>query len=255
MTETNATPAVPVLSAEQQAQIYFQQQLSTLAHKHVTVSYTLIAVLVVVLGLAGFGGWLALKFADKQIARAEATEQRFEQAQKDFQTQLAANSAQRAADTQQQAAIVKIVDTRDKGADAKIQYVLQPKTPQQALTDLGEAYAGSIDLSNTPVTPDNYLSFPVKTVQQFSATKIDRDRLFADRDDIKKQLFLEQDKTKTLTADLKKSEDTLGTCKQTVADYKKAATVSKFRKFLGGAEKVGLLALGAVAGYKLGHVL
>jgi hypothetical protein len=255
MADTIATLAAPVLSAEQQAQLYLQQQLSALAHKHVSVSYTLIGVLVVVLGLAGLGGWLALKFADKQIARAEATEQRFEQAQKDFQTQLATNTAQRAADTQQQGVIVKVVDTRDKSTDAKIQYVLQPKTPQQALTDLNEAYTGTVDFSNTPVTPDGLLSFRVNAVQQFSATKIDRDRLSADLSSYKGLLNLEQNKTTTLTADLTKSETTLAACQLTVTAYKKAATLSKFRKFLNGAEKAGLLMLGAVAGYEIGHKL
>ena len=256
MAESNVTPVVPVLSTEQQAQLYLQQQLSTLAHKHVTVSYTLIGVLVVVLGLAGFGGWVAVKFADKQLARAEAQQQRFEQQEKDYRTQLAANSAQRTADAQQQAVIVKVVDTRDKSTDAKIQYVLQPKTPQQALTDLNDAYAGSIDLSNTPVTPDNLLlSFSVPTVQKFSATKLDRDRLSADLSNYKGLLKIEQDKTTSLTADLGTVNGTLATCKTTVQTYEKAAKVGRFKKFLHAAGGTAVTIGAAVIGFELGHKL
>lgn len=241
MTDTPATPVTAL-----------QTEVSALAQKHITVSYLLVAVLVVVLGLASVGGYLAFKFADRQIARAEVSEQRFEAAQKDFQKQLADNTAQRAQDTKQQDVIVKVVDTRDATADKTINQVLSPATtPQDALTGLGSAYKGTLELSQTAVTPDGKLSFPLHAVQEFTATKIDRDRLFADRDDIKTALGLEQDKTKSLTADLTGAKGTLSDCQDTVKKYKSAAKASVFKRVVKGAGIAVLVAASFYLGHKL----
>lgn len=249
-------PAAAVLTPEQQIQAVLVSQLSALAHKHATVSYGLIAVLVVFLALAGLGGYFGLKLYDKEIARAEAANQRYEQDKKELATELATNTAQRATDTQQQGVIVKVVHDTDSSTDAKIAQVLQPKTPQEALSDLDSAYSGSLDLKNTPVDPaGSTLTFSIPTVQQFSATKLDRNRLSADLSNYQGLLKLEQDKTTTLTADLKKSGDTLGTCQTTVDDYKKAAKVGKFKKFLHGAGVTTVAIVAAVVGYEIGHKL
>jgi hypothetical protein len=240
------------LTPEQQVQALLHQQIANLSSHHVAVSYTLILVLVFVLGLAGFGGWIGLKFADKQIARAEAAEERSEQLVKSFQQQLAENSAQRAQDTKQQQAIVKIIDTRDTSTDTKITQVLSPTVnAPQAITDLNDAYKGQFDFKNTPITTDGRLTFPVPMVQQFSATKIDRDRLFADREDIKSAFALEQNKTKTLNSDLKACQNTLDGDEKTIKEWKKAAKDSRFKKVIKG---VGVVALAIGAAY-LGHKL
>lgn len=246
------TPAV--LTAEQQAQLYLHQQLSALAQKHVTVSYTLIGALVLLMLLLGAGGYIGLKFADKQLARAEASEQRFQQAQKDLQSQITAHDAQRSDDTQKQNVIVKVVHDTDTSTDAKIAQVLQPKTAQQALSDLDDAYGSELNLKDTPLN-GNLLSFPVTTVQQFSASKLDRDRLSADLNNYKGLLTFEQDKTKTLTADLGKANGTLTVCQQTVEDYKKAAKVGRLKKFLHAAGGTAVTIGAAVFGFELGHRL
>lgn len=249
---STTTPQTP----EQQALTLLHQQITKLSSHHVTVSYTLIAVLAGVIALAGVGGWLGLKFADRQIARAEAAEKRSEQLVQNFEQQLKQDTAQRDQDTKQQQAIVKIVDTRDQSTDSKIQQVLSPKVDaQQAITDLNNAYAGQLSLAGTPVTPDNRISFTVPTVQQFSATKIDRDRLFADRTDIQRSLSLEQDKTKTLNNDLLSCQVSLTGDEKTIKEWKSAAKKSKFRKFLDGAKTAAEIGVALVAGYEIGHRL
>lgn len=237
---------------EQEVKDYATAQMSSLAHKHVNVSFLLIAVLVVVLGLASVGGYIAVKFADRQIARAEASEQRLVAAQQVFEKQLADNTAQRAQDTKQQAVIVKVVHDRDTSTDAVIAQALRPaKTPEAALTDLEGAYKGTLPADNVSVLADSRLVFPVPLVQQFTATKYDRDRLFADRDDIKAALGLEQDKTKTLTADLAGAQGTLKDCQDTVKKWKDAAKASRFKKFFKGAGTVVAVIAAAYIGHKL----
>lgn len=251
----NSTPPATTLTAEQQAQLYLQQQFSALAHKHVTVSYTVIGVLVLVLALAGVGGWLALKFADKQIERAEAAEQRFEQSTKDLQTQLAASQTQRAADSAKQDVIVKVVHDTDAATDTKIQDVTKPGvTATQAVSDLDSAYHGGLNLSGTPVTADG-ASFSTPTVQQFTATKLDRDRLSTDLTNYQGLLTIEQDKTKSLTTDLTSCQAVVKKGQDAVKEDKKAIVVTKWKKFLNGAKETVIVVGSIVAGVELGKRL
>lgn len=229
-------------------------EASVLAAKHVTVSYFLIAVLVAILGLCSFGGYLAFKFADAQLARAEASEQRFEAAQKSWQDQLRTDAAQRQQATAQQQIIVKVVHDRDVAADNTVAQVLSPgKTAQVAIVDLGAAYKGLVHgiQQAVPSADGDSIAFPVPVVQQFTATKIDRDRLAADLGDTKNTLTLEEVKTATLTTDLTGAQKTLSDCQDTVKKYKGAAKAGLFKRVVKGAGVVALVIAAAYAGHKL----
>src|ERR1700688_105563 len=97
-----------------------QAQFNALAHRHINVSFTLIAVIILALALIGAGGWYGLKVFDAHLARAEAAEARYDADRRQLTDLLAADAAQRAQSTAQQTAIVKEVGARDTQADTAI---------------------------------------------------------------------------------------------------------------------------------------
>jgi hypothetical protein len=241
-----------MLTPEQELQAQFTTQFAALAHKHATVSYGLIGVLVVVLILAGVGGFIALKFADAQIARAEKQEQQYNADRKSWQDQLAASAAQRAAETTQQTAIVKIVDTRDKVADKAISAALKPgATAKQAADGLAASYSDLPAFGPVTALGDNIVQLSVPQAQQATASRIDQVRLQADLNDEVNLFTLEKAKTLSLSNDLA-SCTTLNTeSGKVIAAYKKAAKASRLKKFLGGATKVAIFIGGVYFGHKL----
>lgn len=237
---------------EQELQAQFTTQFAALAHKHATVSFALIAVLVVVLLLAGVGGYIGLKFADAQLARAEKQEQQYNADRKSWQDQLAASAAQRATETAQQTAIVKIVDTRDQTANAAIKVALTPgATAKQAADGLAASYSDLPAFGPVTALGDNIVQLSVPQAQQATASHIDQVRLQADLNDEVNVLTLEKDKTFSLSNDLAGCKSLQVEAGKTIDGYKKAAKLSRFRKFLGGAEKVGLFVAGVYFGHKL----
>jgi hypothetical protein len=237
-------------AGELQAQML--AHITELGHRHVTLSYTVIGVLVLVLLLCGVGGYIGLRSYEAQMQRAEVLEKRYLDDRKTLEDQLTKSVEQRAADTQKQSVIVKVVHDRDTTTDAHIAAVTAPgKAPLDALRDLSEAYKGTIPVSPLAVTTDGQLVFPVLTVQGFTGTKLDRDRLDADLTAEKTLFSLEQGKTTTLTADLVQCKKTVDDAKPAIDAYKKIAKHSKLKKFFGGAAKVGIFLAGVYAGRKL----
>jgi hypothetical protein len=236
----------------QSVQVDLNNAIIALAHKHASVSFTLIGVLVLVLGLAGVGGYIALKFADAQLARAQQLETKYDADRKVWQDQLAVSEAARAQATTQQQAIVKVVDTRDKTTDKAITDALKPDATLPAV-ELGLRSAYKADpLFQAPLPLNGvYVELGQAQAQALTATKLDRDRLFLDLADEKNVFNLEQQKNSSLSSDLDKCKVDNAEAGKVIAAYKKAAYRSKFQKFLSGAEKVGLFVGGMYLGHKL----
>lgn len=223
--------------------------ISALSHRNVTLNYAVVGVLMVVLAVCGLGGFFAYSLYQKQLARAEAQEQRYDADRKVLTDQLAQTKTVVAADAKAQAVIVKVVHDRDASADKQIAAVTAPgKSPVDAITDLNAAYKGTLPAQ---ITPDAQLAFPIPTVQTFTATKLDRDRLDADLGASENLLKLEKDKTTRLAADLTTSAATLKDAQKTIADYKHVAEKSGFHKFMGGVAKVGIFVGGVLLGSKV----
>lgn len=249
-----------------------QDSLAALAHKHVTVSYTLVGVVVLMMLLCCGGGYLALKVYEKEVARAEADEKTMQQDKSDYmalnqklQTTLAQDAADRAAWAQQEARLVQQVNARNQVVNTQIVDVTKPgKSAEDAYADLHSAYKDNPTVESAPLSVskdpsgEQEMTFPVPAVQQFTATKLDRDRLFDNLDSTSQELTLEKQSNVTLTTDLnntKAAKDALQVtetqCETTVAAYKKVAVKSKFQKFLGGALKVVIF----IGGVALGHYI
>ena len=250
-----------------------QDSLASLAHKHVTVTYVLIGVLVFVLALGGVGAYIGVKWVDASLARAEASEKltaqyktQYDALNLTYQNELAAHAADRAADAQKQAALISSMSNVNQKADTSIAKVLTPgKTATEAFADLKDAYKGTpsignltLNVSKDSASGEQLLTFTVPEVQQVTATKLDRDRLTSNLDNVNQQLTLEKDKTTTLTSDLTNLQTahtalikTETQCETTVADYKKVVKPSKFKIVLGYALKGALFAGGIVIGHRL----
>lgn len=227
------------MSELQLLQHQLNQQLldgyTKLAHKHASVSYALITVLVLVLGAAGLGGYYGLKSYQTAITHAEQVEQNSQAVIESYRQQLAQDTAERAR-------LESEIAARDKAAQKKKQQVADITDPLKAIVALQAAYPGR-NVAAT-VTPDGKVAFPVPSVNQFTQTKIDADAMAADINDLNAQVT-------SLKGDLSQGQNALKACQGTVAAYKKAAKKSRWSKVVSGM-KIG--AAIAIAGF-LGHAI
>lgn len=241
-------PVLPAPSTEHDIQTLLLAQINKLSQHHVTVSYTLIAVLVLVLGLVGAGGWLGLKSYEGQVARAEAIEARYQDAQKAFSEQLAANNAERAQDAQASAALISQIAKR---AVAPLPPVIQSGLAASASAEsvskaLQEVQPG---LGTPEVTPDAKVALQVNQAQLVVRSLLAGTQAEADLGDTNALLGLANRDKSTLSNDLDSCTDLNLKANETIAGYKKAAIKSKWRKILDGMEKVGLILGGAAIGH------
>jgi hypothetical protein len=266
-----------------------QDLLNKLANHHITLNYIVIGILLLVLAFAGVGAWFGLKGYNKLMDRAEASAKQTAQYEQNWKASLdqtkaandlyekeaAAHAADRAADAQKLLDITKAMQALDARTNQQLTQVLAPgKSAQDAFADLTGAYKGTPGVSfglnlSKDSTGEQLLGFRVPEVQQFSATKIDRDRLFTDNGTLTQQVALKQkdlDSTgldlKNLQASytaLKTSDDNLqlanASCKQTVMAYKKVAVRTKWQKLWAGTKRGAEIAGALLAGYELGKHL
>jgi hypothetical protein len=237
---------------EQELQASFNAQFASLAHKHASVSYLTIGILALVLVLMGVGGYLGLKFADAQLARAEKMETQYNADRKTWQDKLDVSEAARAAATTQQQVIVKVIHDRDTTTATAI---LQAQNPNQSLQDVESgvlrAYSGVPGFEAPLPLQGVYIEFSARQAQQVTVAQLDRNRLSADLTDETNVFNLEHGKNLSLISDLAQCKVINVESDKVIASYKKAAVRSKFRKFLGGAEKVAILVGGIYLGHKL----
>lgn len=216
-----------------------QQLIASLTAKHASVSYMALAILAVVIILAVVGGWLALRSGDAAVARADAQNVIFQAQQKDFMAQLAANGVARDAIVAEQSQIIANMSQRQVIVQQKVAAVKTITTQPEAVSALNSAYHFVFDPTNVP------------QLNLITTTKIERDSFETNLNDETALYVSETQKTFSLSKDLTTCTTTLATCNQTVADYKKAVSKTKFQKFLGGAVKVLIFAGGVYLGKKL----
>jgi hypothetical protein len=216
-----------------------QQLIASLNSKHANVSYMALAILAVVIILALLGGWWALSRGDAAVAKADAQNVIFQNQQKDFMAQLAANGVARDAIVAEQSQIIANMSQRQIVTQQRIVEVQKITTQPEAVSALNSAYHFTFDPTNVP------------QLNTLTTTKIEHDSLQVNLNDETALFNAEKQKSFTLSTDLGTCTATLATCNQTVADYKKAVSRTKFQKFIGGAIKVLIFAGGVYIGKKL----
>ena len=214
-----------------------EELIHSLAQKHTSVSYLLIAIMAVIIILAGIGGYVSLKFYDAAMQRAEKQEERYNQDRKDFLTQLQTHDAERDAIVKQQAETLSQMAKRQIQYAQKIDAVNHITTETEAVGALNSAYHFVFDPSS------------VTQLNMITITKIEHDQLQLDLTDETQLYTSEHQRCETLDNDLKAARGTIDACQKTVDDYKKVAKASKFKRIMKGA---GIGAL-TVAAFILGR--
>jgi hypothetical protein len=227
-----------------------QSEVAALAHRHVTFSWGVIGVLILVLGLASFGGWLGLRAFETQIARADAQQAQYQASLKEFQATLSQHDAQRAAAEAQVADLqAQIAHRASQPLPAPVQAGLKPDaTAEQA----AEAFASVYSVSPSPsTTPEGNVALSVSNTQLAISAELDKQRFQADFSDEKAIVDLQTGSISSLNKDLAQCTTLETQSEKVIADYKKLAHRSKWQKFVQGAEKAGILVLGGIIGHAL----
>jgi hypothetical protein len=222
--------------------------LAALGHKQAHVTFATLGTLLLVVVMMLTGGFFALRSYDRQLDKADARYEQVQEHEKILEKKLEDSNKQIQDLSAQQAQKTIIIDKRDKTADQKIADATKPDKTAEDVTEDAKNYLGTIPKF---VSDGNLLAFKVTEVQGFVATKIDRDRLFGDLTDTKAILVAEKQKTTTLTGDKVLLQTQLDEANGSLKEYRKVAHKGKFKKFLGGATKVGLV----LGGIWLGHQL
>jgi hypothetical protein len=220
-------------------------------HAHsVKVSYFLVGIIVLVLGLATVGGYLGVQAFNRAEARADAQAALYHQDSLAWQENLKQSEAAREASAEQVASLEAQIAKRDaKPLPVPIQAGLKPDaTIQTVITALQTAYGPSMVPTSTP---DGNVALSVPNAQQTIQARVDADRLKADLDDEKAVVSLQTGSISSLNNNLNQCISLNTEAKKTITDYQKAAGRTRFQKFLNGAEKVGLLIAGGVIGHSL----
>lgn len=250
------SPSSPLSSLSQtehdiQAQLIAQVQ--TFASHQVKVSYMFLGIIVLILALAGVGGWFGLKAYEGQVARAEAIEQKYEDAQKAFQVTLAQHDAERATDAKATAALLAQIAARAAKPPAPVVQagLLPTATAKQASLALNALYSPSYPaFASTPIEGEK-VAVTVTEAQEIASDKLVGDRSKADLTDTQALLGLSKTDNSLLTSDLNQCKANSAQADKTIAAYKAIAVKSKWQRFLAGALKVGIFAAGAAIGHGL----
>jgi|SRR5581483_7811782 len=218
--------------------------LSKARTQTVTVNYLTIFVLFIAMAASMALTLHTMHRMDAAVARQQAQFEKYSSDLKQMQEQWLAHEKERDALSAQQAAKVEIIHVRDKQTDSKIAQVTSPDRPsQQVVADLKEAYGFD------PQTVDAAgATFAFPQLQTFTATKIDRDRLWADLRNTQDVLTLETQKETSCEQDLADSKKKLEEGKKVMSDQQKLLKKSRWKKFGEGALKVGIFVGGVLVG-------
>lgn len=230
-----------------------QSEVSALAHRHLTFTWGLVGVIILLMALMGFGGYMAIRSFDKQLAKQEARDTQYQADRKTFLDQLTAHDAERAAQASQIASLeAQIAHRNAQPLPKPISEGLKPDASAEAVAKaVTEAYSDvpsfGVVLAESPTTIALSLPQAQHVVQDEVAYSIAR----ADLNDTQAVVDLQKTANSSLTSDLAQCKDLNVKAQADIAGFKKLATRSKFRKFLDGAEKVALFAAGAYVGHKI----
>ena len=227
-----------------------QSELSVFVHK---ILLAHVGVFILTLALVGAGGYFGLRSYDKALAHAEALQAQFNTEHKALTDLLAQDTQARAQESAQQAALVEAIAKRNAAPlPVAVQTALQPDaSAQDAAAGLTEAYTGLPSFGVVEPTSDGKVSSTVPQTQAEIQSREAEITLSANLKDEINLYTLEATKSGSLQNDLTSCESTVSTANATIAAYKKLAVRSKWKKFLGGAEKVGLVLLGVEIGHRL----
>ncbi len=222
--------------------------VKALNRQHVTMSaLQLVVGLLVLMGLGGL--YLhTMQSYQRVLGKAEEREAAYMARFERLEEKWAADRTRIEELTKNQAQAQTRIVYRDREADKRVAEVLAPSRPaEQVRQDLQSAY------SFGPLTVEgNLFTFDTPQVQQFVATKVDRDRLAENLKDTQGQLHDEQEKVNILEANLGEAQGSLKEAQGVIDGYKKAAKKSKWQRFFDGAKKVGLFVGGIAIGKALG---
>lgn len=241
-----------------------QSELSAFVHK---VLYAHLGVIVLMLALMGAGGYFGLRSYDKALAHAEALQVQFNTAQAQFTASqkqlmdlLAADSAQRAKESAQQATLEQQILNRNAQAPAPaVQTALQPSADaEQVVLGLGASYSDVPSFGTPKVDTEGNIALSGPQAHSVLVGHENEKRLGFDLQAETGLFTLETAKSTSLSNDLaqckvtvSQDETALTLANKDIAAYKKLAVRSRWQKFLGGVEKVALVAIGFELGHKI----
>jgi hypothetical protein len=241
------------VTVSQEMLTQLHSDFTSLATKHATASFTALGVLIFVLILAGIGGFIGLREYDAQLAKAQVTEQKYEAAQKTLTDLLATDAKEREQMQAQQANLVAQIAKRDK--TPPVPAVIAALKPDASLgvliNGISASYSDVPGFGVPQPTPDGKVALNGLESQEIIQSHEQGKKDHADLADTQKLYGLEQQKNVSLNTDIVQCTDTLKDAQKSIAAYKKIAVKSRWKKFLGGAEKVGIL----IGGIALGHAL
>lgn len=241
--------------AEETTDLHAQlaQHLADLSKKHASISYVVLGVLGLVLVLGTVAGYFALKQYDAQLARAEAREELYDQDRKAWAVELKARDAERAADAQRVEELIEQIAARAaKPLPPVIQAGLAPKAlPSEVKDALQASYADRADFGSlsTDQAGNVVLSQPQAQIVLLGA--VDLKRLKLDFADAVKVIDLQKGTISSLTKDLDTEKALNVEANKSIEDFKKLTKKSRWKKFMGGAEKVALVVGGIWLGTKI----
>jgi hypothetical protein len=230
-----------------------QSEVAGLAHRHLSFSYALVGTLVLLLVLMGFGGYLGVKAFDAQLARQEVKDAQYQQDRKVFMDQLSAHDAERAAQQTQIAQLQSQIAKRDSQPLPKaVQAGLQVDAgAEQVKTALEAVYGADLSTGTPKVEPDGNIALSPSLAQKTVSAEVGLVQSTADLKDEKAIVSLQETSIGTLKTDLSSCTATLSKANSDIQGFKKLAVRSRWKKFLGGAEKVLIFGAGAYLGHKL----
>jgi hypothetical protein len=208
-------------------------------------TFTQVLVAVLIIG-AFYFMYTANNRYERQMAVAEEREKKFNE-KFDGMLEMIREDQRLIASLQEQVNNKQnVIVVRDKETAQTVKEVTAPKETEEVIKD-----ASLILTTNIKLEPSLRISFVPEDVQKFSATKIEHDSLVLDKKDLQDIVVIKDQQLALAQKDLNVCQDTLGTCRKSVEDYKKVAVKSKWRKIGDGALKVGYVAAGILIGRAL----
>jgi hypothetical protein len=228
-------------------------EFANIAHRTVTFSYGVLAVLVLVLGMAGAGAYMGLKSFDKLMTRADAQNVQYQTALASFQTTLAQHDAARAvAEAKVEQLEAQIAHRNTAPPPPAIQEALKPGSDAQTLANGLKMSFNALLGFGEPI-PQGEAGVLLNR-QQTQLVIESNEQGKKDSADLKDEVLIagiEKQSNLLLTNDLAQCRDLQTESSKVIASYKKLAERTKWQRFVQGAEKVGILVAGGIIGHAL----
>lgn len=253
---TNPLPQPQTLTNDLVASLH--NDLTALAHKTISLSYALVFVVVLIVGLAGVGGYLGLKSYESQVSKAEARDAQYQKSLSDLTATLAAHDAenQKALAT---VAALKLQIT--KGVTVVqppvVQTGLKPDaTAKQAADALGALISSTGVPEALTTTPDGLVALSVPQAQKIATLLVDAVDTKAALGLAQQAIDLQAGVIDTDKQDLTACKSQLASAQKDIDGFKHVVKPTKWARFLSGAKTVlkvapPVLAVGILIGVSM----